>query len=588
MQVKRWWLAAAGALAGCVVAVYAGSADNSFHYDDIHSLLENPHIRSLAHLPAFFLQPELLSSDPKNAMYRPLVPVSYAVNYAVGGYTVQGYHAVNLALHLGTSLLLLLLVWSLTSSRVGALTAALLFGLHPINSEVVNYISSRSESLCALFFLTAVLGFVRWRQPGGSGRRWYVLSLLATAGALAAKEVAVALPSVLLLYDGLSVGSARELRTRRTGLIRAHAPFWLLGLGYLLVVRGLLSTALGNPVRPWGTQVLTQVKAWVYYLKLLFVPHPLNVEHQFALSRSPVDPPVVAALLVLVSLLAMGWLVCRRSRREQLLWLGWPLLVLLPTSLVPLNVLVNEHRLYLPAACFAALLGSAAAGWLQQGRRANALLGVLWLTAYGLLSWQRSQVWQDEERLWQDSLARSPWMPRPHLYVGDQHQKAGRHEQALEEYAQALEVNPGLLSAGDRLSIHNNQGAAYLALGRNAEAMESYRRALAIDSTYARSRQALDALLAMRHQEWMPLAKDLHRQGLLALVGGRFDEAVGLLSRSLDIQVMPETYLGLGMACERQGDRGRALQVYEALVQIAPDSSYRRTATDRVNSLRLP
>ena len=78
------------------------------------------------------------------------------------------------------------------------------------------------------------------------------------------------------------------------------------------------------------------------------------------------------------------------------------------------------------------------------------------------------------------------------------------------------------------------------------------------------------------------------RQGLLALVGGRFDEAVGLLSRSLDIQVMPETYLALGMACERQGDRGRALQVYEALVQITPDSSYRRTATDRINSLRLP
>ena len=94
------------AIIALTALVYAGSLHHPFQYDDIHSIVENPHIRSLGNIPAFFYRPELFSADPRNAMYRPLVLVSYALNYALSGDEVWSYHLFNLGVHLGTSCLL--------------------------------------------------------------------------------------------------------------------------------------------------------------------------------------------------------------------------------------------------------------------------------------------------------------------------------------------------------------------------------------------------------------------------------------------------------------------------------------------------
>ena len=186
-----WSGASIGVLA---LLVYAGSLDNAFQYDDLHSIVENPHIRSLSNIPAFFYQPELFSADPRNAMYRPLVLVSYALNHALSGDSVWSYHLLNLAIHLGTSCLLYALVCQLGGTWVQALLAGLLFALHPLASEPVNYISSRSESLCAFLFLLAFLGYAH------GGRKAWGLGICAFVGALLAKSVGVVLPLVLLLY----------------------------------------------------------------------------------------------------------------------------------------------------------------------------------------------------------------------------------------------------------------------------------------------------------------------------------------------------------------------------------------------------
>jgi hypothetical protein len=137
------------------VAVYTNSLDNSFHYDDIHSLVQNPHIRSLSNLPAFFYDSQTFSGWGDRAMYRPLVLASYALNHATGGYQVRGYHLVNLVVHLLNVILVFSIGRTVVSRQkqggaaAGAYVAALIFAVHPINSEVVNYISSRSESLVA-------------------------------------------------------------------------------------------------------------------------------------------------------------------------------------------------------------------------------------------------------------------------------------------------------------------------------------------------------------------------------------------------------------------------------------------------------
>jgi tetratricopeptide (TPR) repeat protein len=553
--------------------VYAGRSDHPFQYDDLHSIAENPHIRALANTPRYFVEPALFSADPRNAMYRPLVLVSYALNYALSGYEVWSYHLLNLGIHLGASGLVYALVCQMGGGGLRALLAGLIFALHPLGSEPVNYISSRSESLCAFFFLLAFLGHLR------GGRRWFGVSLAACCGALLAKSVGIALLPVILAYD---------LIFRRAGcgwryLLRRHLPFWLAGLAYLAGIRGAIDAAVvSHPVRSLAVQGFTQAKAVVYYLKLLCMPWGLSVEHPFVLASGLGDAPVLIALAGLGSASALLFLW---SGRQALFWGAWAGLTLLPSSAVPLNVLVNEHRLYLPAAAFAVLLAGGLAELAEARGRLGVVLLAVWLGSYGALAWQRSQVWQSPETLWRDALLKGPRMPRPHLFLGDGHQAAGRYEEALREYHLARAVYPEVLSAGDLLISYNNQGAAHLALGRRNEAMESYRQALAIDPGYAKSRDALDALVALQELAWDPAARALHQQGLMSLIGNRPAEAVSALEQSLRRQVRLETYRALGMAYEQLGQVEQARQTYAAMKVLAPGSPFGKGAEEKLRQM---
>ncbi|SVE04334.1 uncharacterized protein METZ01_LOCUS457188, partial [marine metagenome] len=144
-------------VAVAVALTFANSTHDSFYFDDEHSLVANPHIRQLAHLPDFFIDPRLFSRNEGSEMYRPLVLVSYALTYVFFEYQASAYHLFNIALHLLVALAVYRLYVRLGLSGAVALCGALLFGVHPLVCEPVNYISSRSESLAALFFLTGLL-----------------------------------------------------------------------------------------------------------------------------------------------------------------------------------------------------------------------------------------------------------------------------------------------------------------------------------------------------------------------------------------------------------------------------------------------
>ena len=195
---RRWFLPLATL---AIVATYGNSLSNSFHYDDFHSIVENPHIRALENIPAFFSDPGLFSSMPERAMYRPLLLVTYALNYWVHGYEVFGFHLVNVALHTGCTIAVYLLGIYMVGHAPAAAFGALLFGLHPLQAEATNYISSRSESLAAFWYLLSLLFYLRWREllRLDSGRGIYLASLVAFALALLSKATAVVLPFAFLL-----------------------------------------------------------------------------------------------------------------------------------------------------------------------------------------------------------------------------------------------------------------------------------------------------------------------------------------------------------------------------------------------------
>ncbi|MEW6750771.1 MAG: tetratricopeptide repeat protein [Candidatus Latescibacterota bacterium] len=636
-----------GVLAAALLA-YGSSVSNPFHYDDFHSIVNNPYLRSLGNLPRFFVDPTLFSRDPAHAMYRPLLLASYAVSHALGGYQVWSWHAVSLLLHAGCSLLVAELGLVLLG-QPAAILAGLLFAVHPANSEAVNYLSSRSEILAALFVL---LGLWVQLRPGrdGPGRAAGVAAALGAG--LLCKSTAIALPFLLLAHDlvtgrggGCAAGADPKAAGPGTqtaaepvpGQARGCRPaggagspparrWWpryrLLLYGsqaavvtaYLLASGALVRRAvLEAPVRPYAEQVWTQVKAAVFYLGLLVQPTRLSVDHQFLISDSPLDPFAGSALLLLVCLAGAAWAGRRRWPLGTVL-AAWFLLALAPSSLVPLRVLVNEHRLYLPGAVFALAVAAAAQAALSAGRRPRgvALLAAAVLASAAGLAWDRSAVWSDPFRLWTDAAAKAPLMARPQFMLAEACAAQGRPAAALAALARGLQRDPGFAPAYARMAqihlgeghlevavqvlqrglaalphsadlwselgdahrrqerweecarayaravelapanpdLRNNLGNAWQVLGRPALALEQHRQAVALDSSDART--------------WLNL-------GNAHLMLGQEAQAAQAYGRAAELDpVYAQAWLSLAGVHERRGERSAALAAYARAAQADP------------------
>ena len=535
---------------------FANSVDNRFHFDDEHSLVENPHVRSLANIPAFFLDPQLFSRNPGSEMYRPLVLLSYSLNYWAGGYAVTGYHVVNIGLHAFAACLLYGVLRALGLDPGSALAGGLLFAVHPLAAEPVNYISSRSESLAAVFVLGALLLHIR--ADGFSPA-----ALACMAAALLSKESAAVAPALFLAHDWAFRPSHLQLRR--------HAPYWgVLGL-YLLGTGRLVGEALVDaPVRDWAAQLYTQAKAVVYYLRLLVLPHPLSAEHQFSVSASPAEGAVLASVLLVVGLGAVGWRVLGRQGRFWLLWVG---LALLPTLVVPLNLLVAERRLYLPLAGSLGLLL-----WLARGQRLSgrALLAA-GLGFCLLLTVQRNQVWADEGTLWADARAKGPQMVRPHLRLGVVYRQRGELALAEEAYRRALELDPRNAPA------HNNLGNLYREQQNPAGAEREYRLALELLPRYPEALINLAALCTNQGRLEEALAlytrslevggerPELFNNIAIAQAGlGRWAEAEQALRRAAALRPEARVYFNLGSAVEQQGRLDEAEALYQEALRLDP------------------
>ena len=506
---------------------YFNSLGNGFHYDDTHSIVENPHIRSLGNIPRFFADPSAFSREPAMAMYRPVLLTTYALNYAMGGYQVWGYHLVNLVLH-GT--MALLVFWILRDLGMGWLAwwGGIVFGIHPINSQAVNYISSRSELLAGLGVLVAFYLVAVRRDHKG----W---ALVAYGLALLSKSTAVVLLPLLVLREWIL---GREQRRWKS-----HLPFGAMTLVYLMLIAGnrFLTRSLAQEVRPYGEHVLTQLKALVFYLQLISMPVRLSVDHAFTVSRSPLEGAVLGSGLLVGSLVFLGW----RARDWGGWGTGWVLAGLGLTFWVPLNVLVNEHRLYLSGIGLLMVSGA----YLGKGKMPN---GAVWigggmLLILAILTWQRNAVWKDEYTLWKDAVDRAPGMFRAQSNWGLALYERGDWDGALTAFEKAARLNPRYAKTW------NNMGLVHEEKGRFFQAIQAYARALELRPNLAGTHANLGRLQAQV---------------------GRHREAEELLLRALEIDPYSvEARLNLGRVYQRQGRLEEAVRACEQALEIDPGSA---------------
>ncbi len=531
---------AAFVVAGTIA--YWPSFSGVFIFDDEPGLLRNQSIR---HLGSSL-------TPPVNSTLggRPVANVSFALNYAVSGMAAWSYHAFNLLIHLLSGLALFGVVRrtlvrssppsSFTRDGALAFVIALLWILHPLQTEAVTYVVQRVESLMALFYVLTFYCFIR-SLDSVHPLRWQALVVVACLLGMGTKEVTATAPLLLFLYDRtFGAGSFAAAWHKRRGLYVALAATWL-PLSALVAATGWNrggTAGFDVGVAPWAYW-LTQLEAIPHYLWLSIWPHPLVFDYPtFWVHDAIAILPNAIGLVVLVVVTA--WALRYRPR---LGFVGAAFLVILaPTSVIPGTIqMIAEHRMYLPLATV--LVAALSALHTLLGRRSfYALLAVV--PALGCLTVQRNGVYQSAAGLWTDTLAKRPENERAHNNLGNLLAQQGKLPEAIAHFQTAIKLNPDFADA------HLNLGNALRQAGRAPDAIREYEATLRINPKIADAERALGETLA-----------DL----------GRDDEAISHLNEALRIAPTNEAaHESLALALAKTGRMANAIAEFEYALRLHP------------------
>lgn len=524
------------------LAVYSNNYHHAYHLDSGHLILENSAVRSLKNIPLYFYDPSTLSTLRSNIDYRPVLQITYALNYCISGYDTWSWHLLQILLHAVCALglytfcvrLMAQFEYGRRTAAWTAFIAALLFTLHPTASGVVNYLSARSSLLTAAFLLPAFCAYLRspghphYRAASYGAAALYCLALFTKV------EAVGALP-VFFFYDVLQTARNPEDRRRSpfrdflSTVNRAEAvrllPFFISTIVYF-VIRCIVMTGFDTGARHDAqvtsfVYLVTQLTAWWHYVSLWFAPvHLVADTMNYPVFRSLFDPQVMLAL--------GGWgLVAAITRmtyshRPYILFIALAAVSLIaPTSsLSPLAEMVNEHRPYLPIA----LLSCA---WtiplvplcfsFFKNCRSGAMIGAfgfcIVLVALFAMTWQRNKVFSTQKAYYQDILNKAP-SARAYANYGQACMTEGNYAEALRYYLKALEMAPNWHI------VHINLGLIYQAQGNDSLARSHFDQGVATDlySATARIYRGEYFLARSRYPEAMadfeqvlPLNRDKYR-----------------------------------------------------------------------------
>ena len=489
-------------------AAYYNALHNPFVYDDHDTVIAN----------ASLVDPTNVKFVLVYSPFRPVVNASYALDRWFWGYRPFGYHLTNVALH--ASSVLLLYAWlrrilgdtgSSGAASPAAFAGAALFAVHPLQSEAVAYVSGRSELMCAVWFIAALL-LARDAILSGSRVRT-AGAVLCGLLAIASKEIGLVLPFVVLAYDWLLRPGEEAARRKRLWRVFVPAFVLLAGVGVyrLLALRGISSgTALGPLLN-----MLTQAIVIWRYVGLLAWPAGQSIMHGVHRVTSVADPNAWVGFAGLVAACA-GAFRLRTSYPVVALGIVWFFAVLAPSSsVIALREGMAEHRVYLASAgIFMAVASAFARGAKSAAATADKASVSRWragvfcavLLVLFALTVMRNRVWSDPVALWTEATVHAEGMWEPHYALADSLREAGDCPAALPEYQRVVTLHPAHRDA------FTNMGICLAQTGQLEEAERSFRRVLEIDPSFPRGYTNLGALALVAGDTTR--ARDYYREAI--------------------------------------------------------------------------
>jgi tetratricopeptide (TPR) repeat protein len=478
-------------------------------------------------------------------------------------YDVFGYHLFNISIHVLSGFFLYLFLKATFRTPIVqarykhtdliSFFAALIWLVHPIQTQSVTYIVQRINSLAALLFILSILFYAYGRLTEINQKRW--LWLIASAVtwliSLGCKQITAILPLLVFLYEWYFFQdlSKEWLRKSFKYLLFIGAFFILLFLIYTDFSPWERIQSLNDYAQHEFTMMqrfLTQFRVVIYYISLIFFPLPsrLNLDYDFVLSQSLVNPiSTLLSMAAIIGMIAFALYLAKKSRLISFCILWFFGNHLIESSILPLAI-IFEHRNYLPSmmVCLIPVVLTyryIKMDWLKVG-----LLGVL-VIGLSIWTYQRNQIWQDKITLWNDVVKKSPGKARPHFNLGAAYSEQKRDDEAIPLYQRALEIKPDLAEP------HINLGQALRRQGKFEEATEHFRAALKIEPDLPEAHNSMGAILEKQ---------------------GRSEEAIQFYQNALKIRPhYASAHFGLANTLVEKGKVEQGIRHYYLAIQFKPE-----------------
>lgn len=569
----RAWLVAA-ALAFSIGIVYGPALNAPLIFDDVDTLTRNASITTLRPLFGTPTQRGPLN-PPRNipTSARPLVNLTFAINYHFGQLNPAGYHAVNAIIHFLSAMLL----WAIVRRTLRlpyfagrfdpvagwlAFAVAMIWALHPLQTETVIYATQRTELMMALFYLATLYSSLCYWASSSlplQHAAWLTLATISCLAGMASKEVMVSAPLIVLLFDRTFISGSLAGALRKSWPLHvALFATWilLLGLSVGSPHSGATGFKLASSVYAWW---FTQAKIMWLYLKLAIWPNPLLIHYKLPLVTTPLEASlyVLPLLLLGIGTLVLLW------RNHPVGFLGiWIFAILSPTFIIPVvTEMAAERRMYLPLAALVVLL---VVGWYRLaawiirrqssslesapavGPAAIAIPTLVIAIVCGLMSAHRLKAYQEPVELWQQVLRLQPQNETAHLALGKYSDDAGDLAAAVTHFREAVRLEPQLPQARFNFGV--------LLLKTNA-----YDEAAA---QFAEGAQLSPKDIRM-----------FNNQALALGLAGRNEEALIALQAALQLSPNDWTlYNNLGEVLKNLGRHLEAIGAYQEALRLNPDA----------------
>lgn len=586
-----------------VFLIYSNTFRSPFHFDDVKNIQQNSriHLTSLSSENFIEIGSEVLSSN------RPVAMFSFALNHYFHRYDVEGYHVVNIMIHILTGIFLYFLVKTILSIPLLRpkdehhvwipFFTVFIWLVHPIQTQSVTYIVQRMNSLSAMFYILSLLLYIKARLATGTRKIWPLYSGCVLAGLLSvgSKEIAATLPFFIFLFEwyflqDLNWAWLKKRFLPLAGLLLLLAILILIFLGshpFEKILDGYRTFNFTLTQR-----LLTEFRVVIFYFSLLIFPYPsrLNLDWDFPLSNSLLDP--ITTLLSFLAIAGLIGLAAYLAKSEEprpkvgassnekankvweskppnsrighsspfkargmpafsrnhlfsfcILWFLGNLVI--ESSVIALDI-IFEHRTYLPSMLM--ILMFVLLGYRIKRPR--------WL-GFGLLctitlifsywTYERNKIWGDEVTLWRDCVIKSPQKARPHYNLGTSLSAEGKTSEAIHHYLEAIRIKPNYAEA------YGNLGVDLMNQGNIQEAILRYREALRIKPDYGKAHYNL---------------------GFALLNLSELDEAILHFTEALRID--PEytkAHHNLGLALVNQSKHKEAIPHFTEALRINPEDS---------------